>query len=550
MVDTLRYLADSFDAALENALARHHDNPTQALRAILSLQFDESYASAEQVSVWNAFRGESLARTEYRKICGQTALSYLESVRSLCVAIGEPGQYASMSIEAVVRALDGMVESLVKDLLVVGDDFDREAAMATCMSFLASVFPHHFLTPEDEQAGHLPLETNPRLLAPWTYFDSELFSIEADVLFKRTWQMLGHVNEVANPGDYKTSDLLGDRALVIRGEDLKLRAFHNVCRHRGSRVVAAETGNCPRSIVCPFHGWRYGFDGQLQLIPQADRFSNLNAPPLGQVPLDMEIWMGLIFVRFRSEGCSVTELMAPVEQRLEPYRLAAMQPVGGDHVEEVKVNWKALHDIDNEGYHIPVGHPALNTLLSDHRDNFFPNGVTTSEATITARPSHHWSVAHYQQLQSHFDHLPEDSRRSWFYWSLFPNLSLAVYPEGFEYYRSVPVDVETTLMVGGYYALPDDRREARAARYLNERINRVVTREDYRLVHWAYEAMRSSVYPRDPDRLSEFEYGVANFHRRIREQIPVAGEENPPPRGTMAARNATLMSSSKERMTI
>jgi phenylpropionate dioxygenase-like ring-hydroxylating dioxygenase large terminal subunit len=93
-------------------------------------------------------------------------------------------------------------------------------------------------------------------LAPWTYFSEELFETEKEELFRKHWQLACHISDVPDPGDWYSFDIVGERAIVVRGKDNVVRAFHNVCRHRGSRVVAGERGTCKSAIVCPFHGCR------------------------------------------------------------------------------------------------------------------------------------------------------------------------------------------------------------------------------------------------------------------------------------------------------
>ncbi|HKF60912.1 MAG TPA: Rieske 2Fe-2S domain-containing protein, partial [Dongiaceae bacterium] len=97
---------------------------------------------------------------------------------------------------------------------------------------------HHVLG-EDERGG----------LPWWVYFNPELLEIEKEELFRRCWQLVGHVSDIPEPGDYMTLDVVGERALAIRGKDGVVRCFHNVCRHRGSRVVKAERGHCQAAIV-------------------------------------------------------------------------------------------------------------------------------------------------------------------------------------------------------------------------------------------------------------------------------------------------------------
>jgi phenylpropionate dioxygenase-like ring-hydroxylating dioxygenase large terminal subunit len=118
------------------------------------------------------------------------------------------------------------------------------------------------------------IDTDARLgdpLAPWTYSDPELFELEYEALFLSRWQFIGHVNDVPDIGDYVTADIGRDSIVVIRGKDLELRAFLNVCRHRASRILEGA-GTCRGVVRCPYHGWTYQFDGSLMAIPQQENF--------------------------------------------------------------------------------------------------------------------------------------------------------------------------------------------------------------------------------------------------------------------------------------
>ena len=132
------------------------------------------------------------------------------------------------------------------------------------------------------------------------------------------------------PGDYFTLDVADERALVIRGDDGEVRAFHNLCRHRGSRVVGDKQGHCKNAIVCPFHGWVYNFDGTLRGAARPNSFAGLDKTKFGLKPLESEIWMGFVFIRF-SPGPqpSVAELMAPFVPELSHYRMEDLVPAGG-----------------------------------------------------------------------------------------------------------------------------------------------------------------------------------------------------------------------------
>jgi carnitine monooxygenase subunit len=103
-------------------------------------------------------------------------------------------------------------------------------------------------------------------LPAWVYSDPEFFSVEMKRVMRPSWQVVCHISDVPNIGDYHTFDFLGESLLVVRGEDQKIRAMANVCRHRGSRLVDGPSG-CARKLVCPYHAWSYELDGRLTGVP-------------------------------------------------------------------------------------------------------------------------------------------------------------------------------------------------------------------------------------------------------------------------------------------
>ena len=144
-----------------------------------------------------------------------------------------------------------------------------------------------------------PKEWDRSGLPSWTYFNQELFELESEELFRKHWQIACHSSDIPRKGNYITFDIVGERALIIRVQEDKIRAFHNVCRHRGSRVVDSIEGNCKKVITCPFHGWTYNLDGSLRGAANSKNFPKLDSEKWGLKPLEMEIWNGFVFVRFK-----------------------------------------------------------------------------------------------------------------------------------------------------------------------------------------------------------------------------------------------------------
>ncbi len=357
-------------------------------------------------------------------------------------------------------------------------------------------------------------------LAKWCYQDEALFDLEGERLFRNNWLLVAHVSDLPDNRDFITFEVAGESAIVIRGNDNRLRAFHNVCRHRGARLLNERSGQCAPTLSCPFHGWTYQLDGNLVGVPAANSFTNLEQASKSLVAVDMEIWMGFIFIRFASGGASLAETMKPLEDRLRPYRLPEMRSIKNSRYRQLMpCNWKVIHDIDNEGYHVPVGHPMLQELYGKNYTDHSIGGHAVSSAWLNDKPAKNWSVRNYQKLLPRFDHLPDDSQRLWFYVAIFPNMVLGLYPDSIEYYMTIPVSPQKTILTGASYALPDARRGMDAVRWLNLRINRITSEEDVNFVMRMHNGMKSSAFP-EPE-LSSLESGVREFHHKIQSVLPV-----------------------------
>ena len=532
LLDTLQVLVLEYETAVNKALDGEMSSE-EALHRLVDALLSPGLCDPEKAAVWYAFMGESQTREGYNaavRAREQVIRSRIAGIFSEFFEVfGDP----EIDSLAIARGFDAMIDSFWAECAMTPDVFDHGAAKATCYGYLRSVLPGGF--------ARSPQNETPRgtLLAPWTYTSSELFRLERDELFHCNWMLIGHVSDFLKAGDYRTLDVGNERAIVIHDVTGELRAFHNVCRHRGSRVVSSTEGNCGHAIVCPFHGWTYELDGRLKNVPRADKFPNLDRSQEGLLPIDLEVWQGFVFVRFRGDGPSVADHLAPIMEQVSPYRLSEMKPCGNSYMAgEVSYNWKIFHDVDNEGYHVPAAHPELQELYGrTYRDSEI-EGVPFTTGVVDDYVAQHWSVARYKSLLPEFDHLPKENQRLWIYISVFPNLVFFFYPEKAGFYMSLPLDVNRTLIIDREFALPDQRRETRAARYLSRRIDEITGEQDRNLVQWMHEAVRSSVYPRN--NLSQLEQGVARFHEDLKRRIPVMAFETPPSPGLLAATNGRL----------
>lgn len=364
-----------------------------------------------------------------------------------------------------------------------------------------------------------------RSLPSWLYHDRDFFEAERRHLFASTWHLVCHANDIPRPGDYQTLDILGERFVSLRGADGAVRGFHNVCRHRASRLAQGESGNCGHRLVCPYHAWSYGLDGTLRSVPPWQGFEDLDLGRHGLTELEQEIWRGFVFVRMAGGLASVAEMMAPYEDEIAPHGFESLVPQGRVTYRPRAVNWKNVADNYGDGMHIPVAHPGLSRLFAGSYRLEAGPWVDKMEGRIGERPSSNWAERSYQTLLPLFDHLPAKRRRLWSYYRLWPNLAFDVYPDQVDFMQFVPVSPTQTLIREIAYARADSRREVRVARHLNWRINRQVNIEDTALIAGVQAGMTSSRYASGP--LSKTEVCLAAFARRMREAIPKAAFEQP-----------------------
>lgn len=378
-------------------------------------------------------------------------------------------------------------------------------------------------------------------LPAWTYHSPALLDLEVETLFRRHWQIAGHVSDLPNPGDFLTLDIANDRALVVRGEDGVVRAFHNLCRHRGSRVTAEDRGNCKRGFVCPFHGWVYNTDGTLRGAAQPQSFGKMDRGSFGLKPLDIDVFMGFIFIRFLpGPQPKVAELFDAVATELSDYRMEDLVPANSASTFSLPVNWKSVRDVDNEGYHVAMAHPALHDLYGgDYRDKPYENGVSRSVGRFGGQGARLWSVRHYQALARGPAWLVPERRQVWGYYGLFPNAVIAVTPELVQIYQEFPSDVQSTVIRGAIYRRPSESRQERLSRYLAGRIDRTTSKEDIQLSIWSNESMKSCGF--DGFHLSDLERTVRSHHDILRNLMPVMTLADAPPEAEMLTLNRAML---------
>jgi phenylpropionate dioxygenase-like ring-hydroxylating dioxygenase large terminal subunit len=360
----------------------------------------------------------------------------------------------------------------------------------------------------------------PRALPPWVYSHPEMTRLEFERILKPSWQIACHVNSVPGKGDYLAFELGAESLFVLRNRDDRIVAFHNVCRHRGTRLLDGQ-GRCAANIVCPYHGWSYRQDGTLAAVAMRDSFPGLDTAGLGLKPVAVDVALGFVFVCLGNPPPgSVRDMFAPILDELRPYQFEQMVPLGPIYTEQWDADWKVVMDNYLESYHVPIGHPGLSRMFTpDYDDQWGSTNVARGTSWLRPQPSSRWSERIYQTLVGTVTtHLPEPDRRCWRFYSVLPNLGLDVYPDLMDFFQVLPNGPGRATIRGGLFGLADERREMRITRYLSDRINRQVNREDRWLCERVQKGLASSSY--EPGPLSTIETWMLGFHELLRERIP------------------------------
>ena len=211
------------------------------------------------------------------------------------------------------------------------------------------------------------------------YWSLEFASREWDRLWSRVWQVAGRVAELTAAGDYITYEIGRESILCVRGSDERIRAFYNVCQHRGNRLVSATAGSLAGGeFQCAYHGWRYAAEGTLVWAHDEDDFPDGN--PCGRrnlVQLPCETWAGFVWFNQDPEAAPLREWLDPVADHLDRYRMEDMRRTHWVTVEG-DFNWKCVQDNFNESYHLPFVHPQTMASMNEHHTgcqfDLYPSG--------------------------------------------------------------------------------------------------------------------------------------------------------------------------------
>lgn len=268
-----------------------------------------------------------------------------------------------------------------------------------------------------------------RMLGSRWYTDPEIFERELERLFLGGWVWAGRSAAIAEPGDYLLFELAGESVIVVRSAAGVVRAHHNHCRHRGTRLVDAARGRfAAGAIQCPYHAWTYDFEGCLRSAPGMSKSDGFDPADHGLGTVAAAEWDGHVFVHLGARPTSLDEHLGDLPAKLRPWGMAELVSVHGISY-EVAASWKLVIQNYSECLHCPVAHPQLQSLshyLSGDND---PPHPAYLGGRMELRPGIRSLTADGAALAAPLPGLAAAEQRIVAYYALLPNLLLNLHPD-------------------------------------------------------------------------------------------------------------------------
>ena len=283
------------------------------------------------------------------------------------------------------------------------------------------------------------------------YLNNDYLEFEKEKIFKNNWTMIGVASSVPNPGDAKPFNLLGIPILIVRNKQNEVKVFHNVCSHRGFKLVDQEC-KLKNVIRCPYHSWSYDFNGKLTVTPhigglgkhEVDGFDKNNS---NLKEIKSNIWMDLIFININSNAKPFKDFIKPLEDRWSKFiskkdqKLIRHSTDNGYFNMTVNSNWKFAIENYCESYHLPWIHPELNKVsnISDHYH------IEDENLNFSGQGSNKYS----QQFDGNikfkcFPNWPTELSEKSEYVSLYPNVMLGIHIDHFYAFWLEPISNNQT----------------------------------------------------------------------------------------------------------
>ena len=336
------------------------------------------------------------------------------------------------------------------------------------------------------------------------YTSKEYTLVERKKLFEDKWMVVGVASSLPNVGDAKPVDILGMPILLVRSKDKKIRVFHNVCSHRGLKLVT-KSGNIKNVIRCPYHSWSYNFDGELVATPHIGGMNIHQTKDFERSKSNLKeirsyIWLDLIMININNNEISFEEYIKPLSDRWEKFwpikdrELINHSNDFGYFKLNANCNWKFAIENYCESYHLPWVHPGLNSY-SKIEDHYHIQGLPNrfaGQGTVVYNPRFEG-----REKLPCFPNWPKNKENIAEYIALFPNVMLGIHKDHYYAYWLEPINHELTLEHMELYYVGEEAANSKKFESLRKQNHKQwedIQREDVDIIQGMQIGRNSPVY--------------------------------------------------------
>jgi glycine betaine catabolism A len=353
------------------------------------------------------------------------------------------------------------------------------------------------------------------------YTDPGVFGREQRMIFERAWFRAVRAAEIAGPGAFRVARVGGESVVIIRGRDGELRAFLNVCRHRGARLCAEDEGRVRRNLRCGYHGWAYGLDGRLVAVPNLAAMPDIDRVAYGLIRVGLREWLGYVWVCVAEEPLSfedtvVAEVTARLGDAAAIGRYQAEDLVVGRRITyEVAANWKLIIENFMECYHCAAIHPELTRVLPEFAKGYAAQYYVGHGAEFAG-----WAQAFTVTGDGGFGQLPgvsPEQERRYFAVTVRPQVFLNLVPDHMIAHRMFPLAADRTTVVCDWLfdaSVAGSGQDVSGSVELFDRVNR----QDFAACELTQLSMGSRAYA-GGGVLVPSEHHLAQFHDWVTARI-------------------------------
>ncbi|HEU0113744.1 MAG TPA: aromatic ring-hydroxylating dioxygenase subunit alpha [Thermomicrobiales bacterium] len=371
------------------------------------------------------------------------------------------------------------------------------------------------------------------LLPGRVFHDPAIFSYEQEAWFAGGWVSVGREEDAARPGQYFLASVAGEPLVVVRGNDGVLRAFYNVCRHRGATILEEECGTLAR-FQCPYHAWIYDLEGRLRTPRHTELLEDFDPAEWGLVPARLGTWQGIVYLDLSGEAPPLEEFLGDLPAEFARWDLGALRRARRIDY-DVKANWKALVENYEECYHCPGVHPQLNKITPYNLGDYFPWNGPFIGSWMEVLPEYETlSMTGDAAGRPPIPGMTDADHNRIFYFVIWPNQLLSLHPDYLMLHWVFPLEPGQTLIRCEWYFDPvemakPDFDPSDAIEFWD-----LTNRQDWHVCELQQQGTKSRAY--SPGRYSAIESSVHGFDLMVADRY--AGDGVITPQGRIAKQDS------------